>query len=126
MEVMIPVSSSVRNRILKMEWDAHVKKIQQTPVNDPVERYEQMGKLGKILMEVFYRENESRRKAFDNPDVLAFIKKFIQVAKGRAKEMGYRYQDMQLSADSGITSDGKILIRFEPVPGAERLGTSAV
>ena len=44
----------------------------------------------------------------------------LAAAKKRAKEMGYRYEDVQISADSGITADGTLLLRVEPKPGAEK------
>ena len=121
MEILIPVRTEMRDHILKREWERHVKKIQDTPTNNPDERYDQMGQIGKILKDIFHRENKARVKAFENPHIMRFLKKFIPIAKIRAKEMGYRYEDIELDKTSGITRDGMLLVKFVPKPGAERI-----
>lgn len=122
LEVRIPVSDQRKNRILKQEWDEHVKKISQTPTKDVFGRYDQLGYVGKILKEYLMRENNVRTKAFANSDISNFFKQFIKIAKMRAKEMGYRYDDIVVSDDSGITSDGKLLVKFVAKDGAVKLG----
>ena len=57
----------------------------------------------------------------ENPNILAFLKKFIQIGKIRAKELGYKYEDIEVTADSGITADGKLLVNFRAKDGAERI-----
>lgn len=121
MEVRIPVSSEIRDRILRKEWDEHIAKIQSTPTKDVLGRYDQMGYIGKILKDIFLRENNARLKAFRNEDIRKFIFNFIRIARQRAKELGYKYEDMQVSDDSGITENLVIEIRFEPKPGAQRI-----
>jgi len=118
MEVRIPVQSAVRNRILQAEWKAHERKTQKKLVGLQ-DHYMQMGDMGKIFMEIFKRENNARVKAAENPDIIKFLKKFIQVGKERAKELGYHYKDIQVSMDSGINENGVMEFRFEPKPGAE-------
>src|SRR5882672_725279 len=121
LEVCIPVSDQRKNAILKREWDEHIKKIAQTPTKDVFGRYDQLGQVGKILKEYLQRENKVRTNAFANHDISNFFKTFIKVAKMRAKEMGYRYEDVEVSADSGITGDGKLLVKFVPKDGVERI-----
>lgn len=121
MEIMIPVRTELRDHILRQEWQRHVQKIQETPTNDVEGRYDQMGEIGKILKEFFHRENHARVKAFENPEMIKFLKKFIGVAKRRAKEMGYFYKDIEVSKDSGITKDGHVLIKFVPISGAKKV-----
>lgn len=121
LEVRIPVSDQRKNRILKQEWDEHVKKIAQTPTKDVFGRYDQLGHVGKILKDYLMRENNVRLKAFANSDISNFFKAFIKIAKARAKELGYRYEDIVVSDDSGITADGKLLVKFVAKPGSERI-----
>lgn len=121
LEVRIPVSDQRKNRILKQEWDEHIKKIKDTPTTDINKRYDELGHVGKILKEYLQRENKVRVKAWENPEIAHFFRKFIQIGKQRAKEMGYRHEDIELSADSGITNDGKLVIKFVPKAGAEQV-----
>ena len=120
LEISIPISDAKKRWILETEWNQHIKNIANTPIKDPNARYDQLGTVGKILKDYLQRENKVRVKALENPNVLAFLKKFIQIGKIRAKELGYRYEDIQLSDDSGITGDGKLLIKFVAKPGATR------
>lgn len=121
LEVCIPISDERKNRILKREWDDHIAKIQATPTKDVMGRYDQLGHVGKVLKEYLKRENKVRTNAFANSDISNFFKDFIKIGKMRAKELGYRYEDIEVSADSGITGDGKLLVKFVPKPGAERI-----
>lgn len=121
LEVRIPVSDRVRNAVLQAEWKQHVAKIARTPTTDVLGRYDQMGTIGKMLKAIFLRENHAREKAFQNPDMMKFLKRFIQVAKVRAKELGIHYRDLEVSTDSGITENGIIEVRFIARPGAERI-----
>ena len=117
----IPVSDAKKKWILETEWNQHVKKIKNTPVKDPMQRYDGLGRVGKILKEYLLRENKVRTKAMENPNILAFLKKFIQIGKIRAKELGYKYEDIEVTADSGISPDGKLLINFRAKDGAVRI-----
>ena len=124
MEVRLPVRSAVRDRILRMEWDKHVKDSQKKFVTLD-EHYSQMGEMGKMFTEIFNRENRARVKAAENPDIIKFIKDFIRIAKKRAEEMGYDYKDIQVSTDSGINENGTMEFRFEPKPGAQPHGRAS-
>ena len=121
LEVRIPVSSFVREKILRAEWEKHVREYKPPAVNNPLERYKQMGHIGKIFHEIFMRENRARVKACENPDIMKFLKKFIEIGKKRALEMDYRYEDIELSNDSGITENGILELKFVPRLGAEKV-----
>lgn len=119
-QISIPISDAKKKWILETEWNQHLNKIRNSPIKDPIARYDQLGSVGKILKEYLLRENKVRTKAFENQDIVKFFKKFIQIGKIRAKELGYRHEDIVVSDDSGISPDGKLLIKFVPKPGAIR------
>jgi len=121
MEVRVPVSSKIREKILRAEWDKHIANYNPAATKDPLTHYAQLGYIGNILKDIFLRENRARVKAFENPEMMKFMKKFFEIGKKRAVEMGYRYEDIQLSSDSGFTENGILELRWEPKPGAERI-----
>jgi hypothetical protein len=82
--------------------------------------YAGMKDMGKWLLDIYAREAAKRAKFFENHNHRKFIASFFDFVQKRAKEMGYRYEDVIL-IDVSITDDGTLLLRVEPKPGAERI-----
>ena len=120
MEVKIPIESNARRRGLAREIEKAKERIQNTPVSGE-EHYKQMGGMGRILWELYLGEGHARVKAFENPSLVRFMHRFFDAAEQRAKELGYRWEDVMISPDSYISRSGVIMIKVIPNPGAKRL-----
>ena len=118
MEIIIPIADNVRKKHARREWEEAQRN--RKPDADGEEHFMGLGSVGKMLWEVYCGEAYKRSKVFENPTMIRFMGNYYDFVEKRAKEMGYRYEDVQISADSGITADGTLLLRVEPKPGAEK------
>lgn len=76
--------------------------------------------LGPQMYQVVCERNERRAQTVSkNKQFQKFLVNFFVFVKKRAQELGYRYEDVEISGDSGFTRDGRLLLKVVPKKGVD-------
>ena len=123
-EICVKIDKETHDLHLKAEVKKYLSEIKsgKAGVDTDIEtHYKGMKSMGGWLFNIYEREAAKRAKFFENPNHRKFIESFFDFVQKRAKEMGYRYEDVVLM-DTSITDSGYILLRVEPRPGSQKIG----
>jgi hypothetical protein len=123
-EICVKIDRDTHDRHIKAELEAYLEKRKSggAGIDTDIEtHYKGMKQMGQWLLTIYEQEAAKRAKFFQSQNHRRFIEAFFDFVKRRAKDLGYRYEDVILM-DTAITNDGYILLRVIPRPGAQKIG----
>ena len=114
-EIIIPTSQEVRDLGVHLEQKSDAERVVA-----PDEAYYRnaLGSTGTDIYKILAARAEHINECLKNKDLRDFMKRFYRFVEAKAKEMGYAYEDVEFSPDSGITTTGRILLKIVPKPEA--------
>lgn len=115
-EIIIPTAKEVRDLGLHKEM---LKDSKREVLPDESYYRGALGpSIGPQVYKILVERAEHINQCLKNKDIRDFMKRFYTFVEKRAKALGYAYEDVELSPESGITHTGRILVKVQPKVGA--------
>lgn len=122
MEICVKIDKNTHDEYMREEIRRYLQDRKENPTvdTDIENHYKGMKDIGNWLWKIYEQEAAKRSRFFQSANHRQFIGRFFEFVEKRAKDLGYRYEDVMLM-DTCITNNGYILLKVVPMPGAQKI-----